>query len=141
MQLNGLLLADLVVRHAAVNAVRAAIVCDSDEHPQTGSELTAPKKGCSWEAAAMTLAAVKSFTAPGQSEPDFSVSVDGASTDGNAPVTVTLTAHYHCRVPLVGAFVCGLASQNALAAATLVRRATLPNQGAGYSFNSASSVQ
>ena len=31
MQLNGLLLADLVVRHAAVNAVRAAIVCDSDE--------------------------------------------------------------------------------------------------------------
>ena len=30
MQLNGLLLADLVVRHAAVHAVRAAIVCDSE---------------------------------------------------------------------------------------------------------------
>jgi hypothetical protein len=83
----------------------------------------------------MTLSAVKSFSAPGSSKPDFSVAVDGAATDGNAPVTVMLTAHYHCQVPLVGALVCGLLP------ATLHRKATLPNQGAGYSFSQASSTQ
>ena len=145
MQLNGLLLADLVARHAAVNAVRAAIVCDSDDSPQTGDELAAPG-GCSYQAAKMTLSAVKSFNAAGGSDPDFSVSVDGASTDGNQAVTVTLTARYHCQVPLVAAFVCGLAQDalaqgNALGTAALLRRASLPNQGAGYSFTSTSSTQ
>jgi Flp pilus assembly protein TadG len=145
MQLNGVLLADLVARHAAVNAVRAAIVCDSDEVPQSGAELAAPS-GCAYEAAKMTLAAVKSFNPPGASDPDFSVSVDGADTDGNKPVTVTLIAHYHCQVPLVAAFVCGLIHDevshgNELTSASLLRRATLPNQGAGYSFTSASSTQ
>ncbi len=145
MQLNGLLLADLVARHAAVNAVRAAVVCDSDEVPQSGSELSA-SSGCSYQAAKMTLSAVKSFSPSGSTDPDFSISVDGADTDGNAPVTVTLVAHYHCQVPLVAAFVCGLANGeaslgNELASASLVRRATLPNQGAGYSFSSASSTQ
>jgi hypothetical protein len=145
MQLNGLLLADLVARHAAVNAVRAAIVCDSDDSPQTGDELAAPG-GCSYEAAKMTLAAVKSFSAPGGSDPDFSVSVDGASTDGNQAVTVSLTARYHCQVPLVAGFVCGLAADalalgNASGTAALLRRASLPNQGAGYSFSSSSSTQ
>jgi hypothetical protein len=145
MQLNGLLLADLVARHAVVNAVRAAIVCDSDDPPQSGSELAAPN-GCSFEAAKMTLAAVKSFSPPGGANPDFSLSVEGANTNGNDPVTVTLIAHYHCEVPLVGGFVCGLMHSalshgNELTSAALVRRATLPNQGAGYSFSSASSTQ
>ncbi len=139
MQLNGLLLADLVARHAAVNAVRAAIVCDSDDSPQTGDELAAPG-GCSYQAAKMTLSAVKSFNGSGGSDPDFSVTVDGASTDGNQPVTATVIARYHCQVPLVAAFVCGMGG-GSLGTASLSRRASLPNQGAGYSFTSASSTQ
>ena len=144
MQFNGLLLADLVVRHAVTHAVRAAIVCDSDEKPQDGAELAAPK-GCSYEAAKMTLSAVKSFTPPGGSEPTFSLQVSGASPDGNAPVTATLRVDYYCQVPLAG-FVCGLASAGTPSGgrahvAMLTRKATLPNQGAGYSFTSTSSTQ
>lgn len=144
IQLNGLLLADLVVRHAVTHAVRAAIVCDSDEHPQNDSELAAPK-GCSYEAAKMSLSAIKSFTPPGGSEPTFSMQVSGASPDGNAPVTVTLSVDYYCQVPLA-AFVCGLASAgtpsgNRARVAMLTRKATLPNQGAGYSFTNTSSTQ
>jgi hypothetical protein len=145
MQLNGLLLADLVARHAVVNAVRAAIVCDSDDPPQTPAELVT-SNGCSYEAAKMTLTSVKSFSPPGGTAPDFSLSVEGADTNGNQPVTVTLIAHYHCEVPLVGGFVCGLLSglshgSVANATAMLSRKATLPNQGAGYSFGAASSTQ
>jgi Flp pilus assembly protein TadG len=145
MQLNGLLLADLVARHAVVNAVRAAIVCDSDDPPQTPAELVT-SNGCSYEAAKMTLTSVKSFSPPGGTAPDFSLSVEGADTNGNQPVTVTLIAHYHCEVPLVGGFVCGLLSglshgSVANATAMLSRKATLPNQGAGYSFGTASSTQ
>jgi hypothetical protein len=140
MQLNGLFLADLVARHAAVNAVRAAIVCDSDEKPQDEGTLEGAG-GCSYEAAKATLSAVKSFAPPGGTDPDFTVKVDGASTDGNAPVTVTLNANYHCQVPLVAGFVCGLVEGSGVATATLTRKAALPNQGAGYSFSSASSTQ
>lgn len=142
MQLNGLFLADLVARHAVVNAVRAAIVCDSDAKPQNEGALESSNGGgCSYEAAKATLTAVKSFAPPGGSDPEFTVHVDGASTDGNAPVTVTLNATYHCQVPLVAGFVCGLAGGGNYATATLTRKATLPNQGAGYSFTSSSSTQ
>lgn len=144
MQLNGLLLADLVVRHAATHAVRAAIVCDSDDAPQSGDELAAPQ-GCSYEAAKMTLSAIKSFAPPGGSEPTFSMQVSGASRDGNAPVTVTLNADYYCQVPLAS-FVCGFASAGTprgdrMRVALLTRKATLPNQGAGYAFGHSSSTQ
>ena len=40
-QLNGLLLADVVAQHAAVTAVRAAVVCEPDDHsqrPETGQQ-------------------------------------------------------------------------------------------------------
>lgn len=144
MQLNGLLLADLVVRHAATHAVRAAIVCDSDEDAQDSGQLAAPR-GCSYEAAKMTLAAVKSFSPPGGSEPSFSVRVEGASRSGNAPVTVTVSADYYCQVPLAS-FVCGFASAgipsgDRMRVAMLSHEATLPNQGAGYSFTHTSSTQ
>lgn len=144
MQLNGLLLADLVVRHAATHAVRAAIVCDSDAEPQDGGQLAAPK-GCSYEAAKMTLSAIKSFSPPGSNDPAFSLEVSGASPDGNAPVTVTLRANYYCQVPLAS-FVCGFASAGTpsgdrMRVAMLTRKATLPNQGAGYSFIQTSSTQ
>jgi Flp pilus assembly protein TadG len=132
MQLNGLLLADLVTRHAAVHAVRAAIVCDSQAgHPASAGEL-ASRGGCSWEAANMTLAAIKSFGAP-----DFSVTIEGASPHGNALVTATVTANYHCRVPLAGPLLCGLVGDDIFSRAgggvlALTRKASLPNQGANY---------
>jgi Flp pilus assembly protein TadG len=133
MQLNGLLLADLVARHAAVHAVRAAIVCDSQVgHPQSAEELEAPG-GCAYEAAKLALSAVRSFGAP-----DFSVRIEGASRHGNAPVTATVIATYRCQVPLASSLLCtGLISDEGGGSAArgvlkLTRKATLPNQGAGY---------
>jgi Flp pilus assembly protein TadG len=137
MQLNGLLLADLVVRHAAVHAVRAAIVCDSQVTsaggPQSKEQLE-QSGGCSWEAANLTLGAIKSFGAT----PDFTVDVEGASPSGNAKVTATVSATYRCSVPLVGSLVCGGLSVDGIAGAgggstiVLKREASLPNQGAHY---------
>ena len=136
MQLNGLLLADLVTRHAAVNAVRAAIVCGSQAkdmggtaHAEDGTALAAPG-GCAYEAAKKSLSAVHSFGDP----PAFSVHVEGASKSGNAPVTATVVAAYHCRVPLVGSFVCGMfnAGSQSIGVRPITRAATLPNQGATY---------
>jgi hypothetical protein len=134
MQLNGLLLADLVARHAAVHAVRAAIVCDSQAgSPQSATELSS-KGGCAWEAANMTLAAIKSFGAP-----DFSLTIDGASPHGNGLVTATVRASYHCHVPLAGPLLCGLVGGDDITkpvagggALVLTRKASLPNQGANY---------
>jgi Flp pilus assembly protein TadG len=133
MQLNGLLLADLVARHAAVHAVRAAIVCDSQVgKPQSADELAAPG-GCSYEAAKLALSAVGSFGAP-----DFSVRIEGASRHGNAPVTATVIASYRCQVPLVASLLCGGlihdegGGSSSGGVLTLTRKATLPNQGAGY---------
>jgi Flp pilus assembly protein TadG len=133
MQLNGLLLADLVARHAAVHAVRAAIVCDSQVgDPQTAERLAAPG-GCAYEAAKLALSAVRSFGAP-----DFIVRVEGASRSGNAPVTATVIASYRCQVPLVASLLCsGLirdegGGPHVSGVVTLTRKATLPNQGAGY---------
>lgn len=137
MQLNGLLLADLVVRHAAVHAVRAAIVCDSEVSsaggPQSKDQLE-QSGGCSWEAANLTLGAIRSFGAP----PNFTVDVEGASPSGNGKVTATVSATYRCSVPLVGSLVCGGLSLDTAAqgagGGTLVlkREASLPNQGANY---------
>ena len=125
MQLNGLLLADLVVQHAAVNAVRAAIVCDSDEHThgQAGAE------ECAEQAAEATTKSVQSIKA-------VTVSVAGASETGNAPVTATVVADYSCQVPLVGGLACALfrGELTTSAIATLHRQATLPNQGHYYKF-------
>jgi Flp pilus assembly protein TadG len=125
LQINGLLLADLVVRHAAVNAARAAVVCDSDEHTrgQAGAE------ECALEAASATTKSVKSIRA-------VSVTVEGASESGNAPVTATVSADYYCQVPLVSRLACALVrgDRSSLAIATLKRKATLPNQGHYYKY-------
>jgi Flp pilus assembly protein TadG len=125
LQVNGLLLADLVVRNAAMNAVRAAIVCDSDEH--TSGESGA--QDCAQQAAADTTKAVKSIQSVG-------VQIQGASSTGNAPVTATVSASYQCQVPLVAGLACGMfGGLGALSAtATFQRSATLPNQGHYYQF-------
>jgi Flp pilus assembly protein TadG len=133
MQLNGLLLADLVARHAAVHAVRAAIVCDSQVGRAQSAEVLAAPGGCSYEAAKLSLSAIRSFGAP-----DFTVHVEGASPHGNGPVTATVVASYRCQVPLAGAVLCGGIIRDEGGAASplgslkLTRKATLPNQGAGY---------
>jgi hypothetical protein len=134
MQLNGILLADLVARHAAVNAVRAAIVCDSQKgHVQEGEQLGRPG-GCAYEAARATLSAVKSFGDP----PEFEVEVQGAEETGNEPVTATVIAKYRCQVPLAAAFMCNGwvggegGGESPAGTIALSRKATLPNQGASY---------
>ena len=126
LQLNGLLLADLVVRDAAEKAVRAAVVCDSD-HATTGK---AGGLACAQEAAAATVKA----------EPSISdaevISLDGAASSGNQEVTAVVVAHYTCEVPLVGALVCGAfrGEGTSIEQATLERSAKMPNQGAYYVF-------
>lgn len=118
MQLNGFLVADIVTRHAAVNAVRAAIVCDSDE--KTKGESGAVE--CATEAAKMTTKAVQSIE-------KTTVAVRGASESGNGPVIAQVSATYHCQVPLMARVVCGGSDSR-----TIVREATLPNQGHYYKF-------
>jgi Flp pilus assembly protein TadG len=132
LQVNGLLLADLVVRHAAVNAVRAAVVCDSDapgSGPETEEAAQSNANACANLAAQWTIGAVKSIQ-------DVTVAVKNARREGNAPVTATATAHYSCQVPLVGALACRLAGSAATgpSVVTIQRQATLPNQGAYYKF-------
>ena len=117
LQLNGLLLADLIVRDAANNAVRAAIVCDSDQ--KTSGESGA--MDCATQAVQDTVKAETSITSA-------AVSIDGASESGNGQVTATVTASYTCLVPMVSALVCGGG------VATLARSASLPNQGHYYKF-------
>ena len=125
LQMNGLLLADLVVRHAAMMAVRAAVVCDSDK--DTSGESGA--HDCAQQAAEATCKSVRSIRG-------LSVHVTGASVTGNAPVTVTVSANYYCQVPLVAGFACGMFSGAGTgnAMATIARSATLPNQGHYYKF-------
>jgi Flp pilus assembly protein TadG len=125
LQVNGLLLADLVVRNAAMNAVRAAIVCDSDE---TTSGPGAAHD-CAQQAAEDTTKAVKSIQSVG-------VQVDGASSSGSAPVTATVSASYECQVPLVASLACGVFGGlgGGTGTATIERSATLPNQGHYYQF-------
>ena len=127
LQINGLLLADLVVRNAAENAVRAAIVCDSDQHTSGLSGATE----CAQQAAEATTKPIKSIEA-------VAVYVEGASASGNEPVTVTVAATYHCKVPLVGGIACGFlvgeGSGGVQSIATIQRKAALPNQGHYYAF-------
>lgn len=126
LQLNGLLLADLVVRDAATKAVRAAIVCDSDKDT---SGLTGATD-CAQAAVNETIKAVHSLK-------DAEVTnIDGANAEGNAPVTVTVVGHYSCQVPLVASLVCAAfrGEGHADAIANIERKATLPNQGHYYHF-------
>jgi len=119
LQLNGLLLADLVVRDAAQKAVRAAIVCDSDD----GTSGESGGMTCAQQAVEDTVKAVHSIT-------DAQVvSLEGASSSGNQEVTAVVSAHYSCQVPLVGALICA-----AIGGGELQRSAQMPNQGHYYKF-------
>jgi Flp pilus assembly protein TadG len=126
LQVNGLLLADLMVRNTAIHAVRAAVVCDSDKETSGPSGA----RDCAQQVADELRPSVHSITAMRVED------VQGASSQGNAPVTVTIAADYQCQVPLVGAFACGvLAGGGGLSSTTTIRRkATLPNQGHYYQF-------
>jgi Flp pilus assembly protein TadG len=123
LQVNGLLLADLVVRDAASNAVRAAVVCDSDQDTSGPSGA----QDCAQQAAEATTRAVKSIQSVG-------VQVADASASGNEPVTATVSASYGCQVPLVASIACSIFSGSFSSIAVIQRSATLPNQGHYYQF-------
>jgi Flp pilus assembly protein TadG len=127
LQLNGLLLADLVVRDAAIKAVRAAVVCDSDKDT-SGAD---GARQCAQQAVDDTVKALTSITGA-----EIVGAIDGASSTGNQPVTVTVVGHYSCQVPLVADLVCGAfaGSGGSADVADLERTATLPNQGHYYKF-------
>jgi Flp pilus assembly protein TadG len=124
LQVNGLLLADLILRDAAIKAVRAAVVCDSDEHTSG----TSGAIECAQQAVNDIIKAQTSIVSADVT------GVTGAASSGNQRVTVTVVGHYACTVPLVGAFVCGAFGGGTSSAADLTRTATLPNQGAYYRF-------
>jgi hypothetical protein len=130
LQLNGLFLADVLTQHAAVTAVRAAVVCEPDNHserPQTGQECAdaSVRELLGMDSGKKTLASIESV----------SVSLAGASSTGSAPVVATVTVQYRCDVPLVGWMVCGLAGPGGFASTSIVRKASLPNQGAFYDYD------
>jgi len=124
LQVNGLLLADLVLRDAAIKAVRAAVVCDSDKETSG----TSAAQTCAQQAVNDVIQAETSITSADVT------GVAGASATGNQAVTVTVVGHYTCQVPLVGSFVCGAFGAGASGTADLTRSATLPNQGHYYTF-------
>jgi Flp pilus assembly protein TadG len=130
VQLNGLFLADVIAQHAAVTAVRAAVVCEPDDHsqrPETGQQCAdAGVREILGLDATRTVSSIRSAE----------VSLAGESATGIAPVTATVRVHYQCEVPLVGWLVCGLTSgRSGLSSTTIVRSATLPNQGAFYAYS------
>jgi hypothetical protein len=128
LQLNGLFLADVLAQHAAVTAVRAAIVCEPDNHkerPENGQQCAdASVRELLGMGGHKTVASVESAQ----------VSLEGASSTGSAPVIATVTLHYRCEVPLVGWMVCGLAGGGG-ASTSIVRKAALANQGAFYDYD------
>jgi Flp pilus assembly protein TadG len=126
LQLNGLFLADILTQHAAVTAARAAVVCEPDDHS------VRPEDGQTCASAAVREVFGMDGTKTLGAVSDVSVSLAGASASGNAPVTATVTTQYECEVPMVGLLVCGFASGSSTA--TIIRKASLPNQGAYYAY-------
>jgi Flp pilus assembly protein TadG len=126
LQVNGLLLADLMVRNAAIHAARAAVVCDSDKATSGPSGA----RDCAQQVADELRPSVHSITAMRVED------VEGASEVGNGPVTVTIAADYQCQVPLVAGFACGVLTGGGglSSTATLRRKATFTNQGHYYKF-------
>lgn len=134
VQLADLHQANIIVHHAAMMAVRSAIVILPDD-PQfyDGVEVgsaTGKRREDIVKATTMVLMASRSISEMKLSFPSTTGGDDDQEQVGrNDLVHVKLQARYQCRVPFVNRLVC---SQNSLR--TITAEAAMPNQGADYKY-------
>jgi hypothetical protein len=128
-QLADLLTAQLIIKHAAVVAARAAIVVGPDDPRFYGGQGVNDLSGGTRlddvkNAAALVLAASPHFASGG-----FSVNLQGSFAPGGT-VTATVAATYPCFSGWLNA-VCGFSNSRILSGI-----AVLPYQGAGFPYDS-----
>jgi hypothetical protein len=125
VQLMFIHVANLVTKHAAQSAVRAAIVVVPDDPGKFGGGVgsaTGARKAEIERAARIPLSTL------GIDRGDVDVKLNASGYSRNAPVTVTVTIDYTCRVPLGNLLACGGNSK------TLAAQATMPNQGVDWTY-------
>jgi hypothetical protein len=133
VQLTGLIVAKLVVQHAASSAVRAAVVVLDDDAENYGgverNEYSGQRKDDIETAAKIPLSAVTSLvTQVG----DPKLTLNGKQSgkfDPRGMIHAKLSVAYRCQVPLASRVVCGLSGMYQLTA-----QASLPNNGAYYEY-------
>lgn len=127
--------ANLVTKHAAVQAARAAIVVLPDDPNFYGNVAVNKVAG---DRRTVIEAAARGRLLAVSNKPDFTVkfpSAPGGDDDRTSykqgdVVRVRLTFNYPCKIPLGNRFVCGLLG----AKKALKAEAALPLQGAGWEY-------
>lgn len=125
MQLMFIHVANLVTKHAAYVAVRAAVVVVPDDpakFPGGVGSATGDRRTEVTRAARIPLATLGLTTA------DVGVTFDSGNYSRDQPITVTVTVDYTCRVPLGNLIACGGSKKR------LIAESTMPNQGADYDY-------
>ncbi len=112
--------ANLVVKHAAITAARAAVVMiKKDNNPGEKGSKTDVKQ-------AAGLALSPWITSGSISNVNVTVSDQSNMSDVYGPVRVQVQATYKCGVPMMGRVLCAGSRK------ILTAEATMPNQGARY---------
>jgi hypothetical protein len=125
-QLVDLFTAQLILKHAAVAAARAAIVVGPDDRRFYGGEARdqfadgGQRLGDVKRAAALVIGAAPNLVA-------FGVEIQGSPKDNN-PITAVVKADYACHGGWLS-YVCAGASTR-----RLIAEATLPYQGASFKY-------
>ena len=117
--------ANLITKHAAQAAVRAAVVVVPDDPKFIGG---APNTVSGARLAEITRAAKMPLSAVTSDPGAVSVLTDSGAYGPHDPITVTVTLQYQCRVPLGKLLVCGGATKQ------LAAQATMPNQGVEWEY-------
>jgi hypothetical protein len=119
--------ANLIVKHAAVKAARAAAVVLPDDPQYYGGvpvgSFSGQRKSDIERAAQIPLATMGLLEAAAAK-----VTVDGPASR-NAPLTATVDYQYHCKVPWGRFAVCGLTNFKRIQG-----QAIMTNQGALYAY-------
>lgn len=133
VQFTGLVVAKLVVQHAASTAVRAAVVVLDDDPENYGgverNSFSGQRKSDIETAAKIPLTAVTSLVTQ-VGDPTLTLNgKQGGKFDPRGMIHAELRVTYHCQVPIVNTIVCGVSNQYRLTA-----KASLPNNGAYYVY-------
>lgn len=134
VQLGYVEAANLVTKHAAVTAARAAIVVLPDDPKEYGGE---PEEKASGKRLSDIQLAAKLPLMALATSPDVEVRFPSSAGGSDSRVAfnrdervrVQVEFHYPCRVPIGKTIVCGFFGNKKLMA-----EAALPNQGADYAY-------
>ncbi len=123
LQLAQMMTAHLVMKHAAIVAARAAAVISNNNGTNPGDNGTNEDVNI-----AASLALGGWFGAGVIDKVKVVISDTSSESDPYAPVNVTVSGDYHCRVPLGDRMLCDLLSRTRVLSA----KASYPHQGANY---------